>query len=102
MADWPSHPDVRSHPVFIAIDETFVGEDSSEIVADVYSALGALDAECPKAVATLGAVDLGRLAEAGARWAESYASSPTERDALLAAVRRVRHLLERGTDPRGG
>jgi hypothetical protein len=83
-------------PVFISIDELFVDDDSEELVADVYTALGTLDAACPEAVAALGADDLRRLAAAGARWAELGVDPPAEQAALLAAVRRLRHLLERG------
>ena len=96
MAECHARAQADTCPVFISIDELFVGDDAEEIVADVYTALGALDAACPEALATLGADDLRRLAAAGARWAELELETPADQVALLGAVRRLRHLLERG------
>jgi hypothetical protein len=96
VAECHARSEVDTCPVFISIDELFVGGESEDLVADVYTALGTLDAACPEAVATVGAEDLRRLAAAGARWAELGVDAPAEQIALLAAVRRVRHLLERG------
>jgi hypothetical protein len=86
-------------PVLLAVDERFIAHDDEVYQQALWSALGALDAACPAAVATLSADDLRLLADLGEQWAERRAARGEDASALAGAVRRIRHVLDRFERP---
>ncbi|HEY1478743.1 MAG TPA: hypothetical protein VGF46_01865 [Gaiellales bacterium] len=94
MTEPGSEGDSAGYRTFISIDHTFIDDESDGLTQAVYWALGALDSAWPQAVSTVASSDLELLVDAADRWAGRATPSP-EQVALQAAVRRLRHLLER-------
>jgi hypothetical protein len=81
---------------FVSIDHAFVGDEFEGLVQDVYDALGALDAACEAALLPLRCDDLHALVDAGDHCAGNGYGTPTSREFVSGAARRLRHVLERG------
>jgi hypothetical protein len=82
----------RAPLVLLAIDHLFV--DDERVADGVYQALGALDAACPLAIATLSPDDL-RLLVAAAAGSAARQPASARRALLDGACRRIEHVLDR-------
>jgi hypothetical protein len=86
-------------PVLLAVDDRFIADADERYQQALWTALGALDVACPAAIATLSADDLRLLADLGESCAERATMRGEDTEALLGAVRRIRHVLDRCQKP---
>jgi hypothetical protein len=82
----------------LAVDHRFIADEADGFTDGLYRALGALDAECPEAIMTLSVLDLHLLVDWAERWVDTLEGDEDERSAVLAAARRVRHVLDRSVE----
>ena len=94
MSGQANGPRCRHSKIVAAIDHDFIAHEHEHLAADVYDALAALDDMSPGSVAPLRLQDLALLVEA-AEWAAASGAAITQRQAVVAAARRVRHVLQR-------
>jgi hypothetical protein len=99
-------PASSERPVLLALDHLFIPSQEDPAVQAVYDALGALDAACPEAIATLSADDLTILIRAALAWTRTIEPEQPEPREVMAAAGRLAHVLERFPrrefDPRRG
>lgn len=95
MRETVGDPGERGYTFFVSIDHAFISPEHEALVQQVYSALGALDAASPAALAPLRRGDLQALIDAGERWSEVEDQPPALRESVIAAARRLRHVLDR-------
>jgi hypothetical protein len=82
-------------PVLLALDHLFIPPHEDPAAQAVYDALGALDAACPEAIATLSTDDLVTLIRIALVWTSTAEPESPEHDEVAAAARRVAHVVER-------
>jgi hypothetical protein len=76
-----------------AIQHGEIAQESDDLLQAVYDALGALDAACPRAIATIAEGDLDSVVRAGERALTGEGSWPQEVQHLREATRRLRVVL---------
>ncbi|HEX4345014.1 MAG TPA: hypothetical protein VHZ31_05580 [Solirubrobacteraceae bacterium] len=92
MSDWDDErPD--AYRFLFTIQHARVEQESEELLQAVYDALGALDAACPSAIATIAEGDLDSVVRAGERSLTGEGSWPQELQQLRQATRRLRLVL---------
>jgi hypothetical protein len=88
-------PASTARPVLFALDHLFIPSHEDPVAQDAYDALGALDAACPEAIATLSTDDLATLVRAALAWTRPLGSGAPSHDQVTGAAARISHVLER-------
>jgi hypothetical protein len=88
-------PASTERPVLFALDHLFIPARDEPIAQGAYDALGALDAACPEAIATLSTDDLAMLVRGALAWTRTLGSGAPSHEQMVGAADRISHALER-------